>query len=184
MLDWSTIFEEAYLSPGATDAEIEQFVAALGQPLSQPELAAIRRDLQNPFPKSDPLYHTYQPLDPTRWVLPASPLSPDYLSLLRWSNGGELRTGERWFQFFPALDPVHGVRAMLLAYHVPEYLPGAVPFALNGGGVSYFFDVRAASVDGEYPICCADCGNLGWGKDECVQIASTFAEACRGLISE
>ncbi len=54
------------------------------------------------------------------------------------------------------------VFAMMLAYHVPEYMPLAVPFAFNGGGTFYMFDMRSPPVNGEYPIVC--CGSGRWGS--------------------
>jgi SMI1 / KNR4 family (SUKH-1) len=109
-------------------------------------------------------------------------LPSSYLSLLAWSNGGEFRMGGRWFQFFPAVDPVHGVLAISEAYGIPRYMPGALPFALNGGGTFYLLDMRETAVAGEYPVVCSHSGNLGWAPDECVRIADSFPEACRGTI--
>jgi hypothetical protein len=128
--DWAALFDEAYPAAGASQAEVEQFAALLGEPLSAVEADAINRSQRNPFAGNDPLYAAYQPFDPSRRTLPDRPLPPSYRAFLRWSNGGEFRTGERWFQFFPAQDSRHGVRAMLLAYHLPGYGRGgrtAVP---------------------------------------------------------
>ena len=108
------------------------------------------------------------------------PLPAEYLALLRWSDGGEFRTGKRWFQFFPAVDPIHGVLAMREGYELPRYMPGALPIAFNGGGTFYVFDVRQPMIGGEYPVCCTRAGNLGWAPDECVRISNTFLEACQG----
>jgi len=71
-----------------------------------------------------------------------------------------------------------GVTPHLLAYHVPQYMPGALPFAMDGGGGFYLFDLRADAIDGEYPIFFAHAGNLGW--DDAVPVAQTFPDACRG----
>jgi hypothetical protein len=110
------------------------------------------------------------------------PLPPSYLLLLAWSNGGEFRTGERWLQFFPALDRAHGVLAMSQAYELPCYMPQALPCALNRGGTFYLFDLREPIAGAEYPVVCSHSGNLGWASDEWVRIADSFAEACRGTI--
>jgi hypothetical protein len=179
VIDWSTIFDEAYPVAGASPAEVAEFTATVGASLSTAEIKAINRGQQNPFPQSDPLYSSYKPFDPSQWVVPNRPLPPAYLAFLHWSNGGEFRTGKRWFQFFSAFDAGHGVRAMLLAY-LPQYMPGALPFAFNGGGTFYLFDMREAAKRGEYPIVCSHSGNLGWKPDECFPTAKTFAAACRG----
>lgn len=176
MVDWSEVLDESDRSPGASEAEITEFVSTVGLPLSEAEVAMIYRGQQNPFPASDPLYAAYVPFDPRMWTIPNRPLPPAYLDFLRWSNGGEFQNGERCFQFFSTRE----VRELLLSYNLPQYMPGALPFALNGGGRFYLFDMRRAAVDGEYPIICSHAGNLGWGPDECVRIARSFEEACRG----
>jgi hypothetical protein len=180
MVEWDSIFDKADPVAGASAADLERFVATVIEPLSLAEIEEMKRGQRNPFPKNDPLHKVWRPFDPARWVLPTWPLPPSYLALLRWSNGGEFQTGKRIFQFFPAVDPGHGVRAMLLGYNLPQYMPGALPFAFNGGGTFYLFDRRAAPCNGEYPVVCAHSGNLGWEPDACVQIATSFVEACQG----
>src|SRR5262245_33058284 len=130
-MDWRSVFDEAQPEPGASDAEIERFAASIGRPLTAAEVEEVNRSQQNPYPADDPLYAAYRPFDPSSWVVPSRPLPPAYLSFLRWSNGGWFRAGEREFGFFPTADPTGGVRAMLLAYHLPEYMPGALPIAFN-----------------------------------------------------
>jgi len=178
-VNWASLFDEAQPNPGASDADIDHFVATIGQPLSPVEVAEVNRTQQNPFSVSDPLHAAYRSFDPSSWLMPNRPLSSDYLSFLRWSNGGWCRTGEREFGFFPTGDPTNGVRAMTLAYHVPQYMPGALPFAFNGGGVLYLFDMRAAARAGHYPVVCASAGNLGWGEDTCWVVADSFLAVCQ-----
>jgi len=59
-------------------------------------------------------------------------------------------------------------------------MPGAVPFAFDGGGGFYMFDMRADPQGDEFPIVFSHSGNLGWGEDEFVPVAATFREACLG----
>src|SRR5215472_6681118 len=109
------------------------------------------------------IHATYKPFDPSVWVMPTRPLPPQYLSLLKWSNGAWCRSGEREFGFFPTFDANGcGVRESMLAYHVPQYMPGALPFAFNGGGTFYLFDMREDAVGGEYPVVCCHAGSLSW----------------------
>ncbi|HZN36628.1 MAG TPA: SMI1/KNR4 family protein [Pirellulaceae bacterium] len=183
MIDWTSVFEEAYPAPGASAGDLQRFTASVGQPLTAAEIAALHRGQSNPFPKSDPLYASWRPFDASIWQVPDRPLPATYLRLLACSNGGGFRTGERWFQFFPILDPGQGVRAMLLAYHLPRYMPGALPVAFNGGGTFYLFDMRLPARDGEYPIVCSHSGDLGWQPDQCLQIAESFEMACRGTVN-
>lgn len=179
-MDWALVFDEAHPVPGASDAVIRQFVAEVLRPLSAAEIRESNAVQNNPFPKGDPLYSTWKPYDAAKWAIPVGPLPMAYLSLLRWSNGGEFSAGERLFQFFPALDKQHGVRAMMLGYCIPEYMPGAVPFAFDGAGTFYLFDMRRTALDGEYPVVTAHAGNLGWDDDACGKIANSFVAAIRG----
>jgi hypothetical protein len=154
------VFDEARPESGASDAEIKRFVATIGQPLSAEEIEAVNLSQRNPFPKGDPLY----------------------LAFLRWSNGGWFRSGEREFGFFPTQGP-SGVREMMLAYHLPQYMPGALPFAFNGAGTFYLFDMRKKAVSGEYPVVCSHAGNLGWEQDKCCLVADSLEAACRGKVN-
>ncbi len=176
--DWPRIFEELYPVPGAGEHEISLLVHTFGVALSAEELSAIRSGQINPYPPTHPLYASYAPFDPRRWKFPAGALPADYLDFLSWSNGGEFRTGDRWFQFFPATDPVHGLRAMLLAYRIPQYMPFALPFAMDGGGGFYLFDMRDPA--DEPPIVWAHAGSFGWAPDEHVPLAASFLAACAG----
>ena len=72
---------------------------------------------------------------------------------------------------------------MLLAYHLPQYMPEAFPFAFNGGGTFYLFDMRRAAKRGEYPVVVSHSGDLGWEGDECIQIAESFEAACRDPVN-
>lgn len=181
-MDWDAVFDEALPEPGATAEALARFVTGVARPLSAAEVAAANAGQRNPFPPGDPLHPAWWPIDPARWVIPTRPLPPPYLSFLRWSDGGWFRTGRREFGFFGTLDPGGGVRAMMLAYQLPEYMPGAVPIAFDGGGTFYLFDLREPPVDGEYPVVCAHAGNLGWEPDESWRIADSFLGACRGTV--
>jgi hypothetical protein len=179
-MDWAAVFDEAYPEPGASAEALERFVAGVARPLSADEVRAATAAQRNPFPPHDPHHAVWRPLDPARWAIPDRPLPASYLSFLRWSDGGWFRSGDREFGFFPTLDPTGGVRAMMLAYEVPQYMPGAVPVAFNGGGTFYLLDLRRPAAGGEYPVVAAHAGHLGWGPDACRPVADTFLAACRG----
>jgi hypothetical protein len=180
---WEYRFDESYPNPGAVDDVIARFVHEANRPISSAEIRAINAGQKNPFRADDSLQATWKPVDASRWIIPDRPVPVAYLDLLRWSDGGEFRTGERWFQFFPCLDTQQGVRALMLAYHLPQYRPGAMPIALDGCGIFYLFDMRKPAIDGEYPIVCARAGNLGWEPDSSVTVANSFVAACRGQVS-
>jgi hypothetical protein len=183
VVDWSSLFDETYPKPGASVETLARFVRTIGEPLSGREVTAINRQQTNPFPADDPLHASFRRFDAAAWIIPNRSLPKSYLNFLSWSNGGEFCTGQRWFQFFPAIDSGHGVRAMLLAYCLPEYMPGSLPIAFNGGGTLYLFDMREPAIDGEYPVVCSHSGSLRWRADSHVRIADSFREACQGTVN-
>jgi len=71
----------------------------------------------------------------------------------------------------------------MLAYHIPQYMPDALPIAFNGGGVFYLLDMREPACEGEYPIVCASSGYLGWEPRAWRLVAPSFLEACRGTVN-
>jgi hypothetical protein len=170
---WHDIFDEVYAVPGASEAVLVNLTASLARPLSSGELGAVNGTQRNPFPINDHGHSSWHPFSAETWVLPRGPLPPSYLAFLQWSNGGEFRAGKRWFQFVTAGE----VRSTLLSYHFPQYMPGALPFAMDGDGGFYVFDMRRAPIGGEYPILTVVAGNLGY--DEAKHLASSFIAACR-----
>jgi len=176
-MKWEEIFDETIQEIGATESEIHSFCEAINQPLTDRELSEVFSSQSNPFHEGHDLHTHYRHFDAKKWVLPARPLSSSFLDFLRWSNGGWARTGKREFGFFSTFD----LREMMLAYHIPQYMPYAIPFAFNGGGFFYLFDLRKEPVDDEYPIVCAAAGNLGWNPDENAFVAATFHAACIGI---
>ncbi|MNW47474.1 hypothetical protein D3C74_248050 [compost metagenome] len=177
-MNWESIFEMSYQKCyGLPEDQLVHFLTQWHMPLSKEEIAEISGNQRNPFPVSDPLHKLYQPFDPAKWSIPNKPLPVDYLDFLRYSNGGEFGNGKRHFQFFGADE----LRALLLAYEFPEYMPGAVPFATDGCGNHYIWDMRADRVNHEYPILVSHSGNLGY--EDAALIAGTFMELCRGTVS-
>ena len=165
-MDWTSIFSQHNPRPGALASEIVLLADTIFLPLSIAEM----RDAQTQSAR----------IDPTKWQLPDAELPASFLDFLQFSNGGDFGNGERWFQFFPALDSKHGLRAMLLAYEFPEYMPLALPFAFNGGGTFYAFDLRRKAIDGEYPVVASHASCLGWNSDDHWLVAPTFRQACSG----
>jgi hypothetical protein len=172
-IDWSEVFGQENQEPGASEEELAALAETLSAPLTPAEIAEINAGQQNPWPKKHPMYKTYKPFDPTQWALPGQPLPASYLSFLRWSNGGCYTHGDRQFGFFGT----HELRPMLLAYHVPEYLPGLLGFANDGGGSTYFFDMRKAPAKGEYPILLVGDGAI---IEDAIKVAPIFLKACQG----
>jgi hypothetical protein len=178
-VNWSNFFDEAHLYPGATEAVIEQFIAEVSRPMSLAEIQEANAVQKNPFREGDKHYSSWKPFDAAAWIIPNRPLPESYLSLLRWSDGGEFQAGRRLIQIFPTVDPKCGVRAMMLAYQLPEYMPGALPIGFDGCGTFYLFDMREPAVDWEYPVLTAHSGYLGWEPDAYSKLADTLIDACR-----
>lgn len=176
--DFPSLFDEAYPEPGLNpdflaDDIIENWLYA---PLTADEITAIRTRQINPFADDDPMHEVWQPLDPAKWLLPQDRvLPPSYRDFLRWSNGGTFVTGEREFQMLKAEE----LREYTFLYDVPESLPGCIPFALNGGGCLYLFDLREPpDSTGEYPILFGECGRLSF--DDAPKLAHSLIESFRG----
>ncbi|HEX8177235.1 MAG TPA: SMI1/KNR4 family protein [Pyrinomonadaceae bacterium] len=167
MIDWTSVFDETQVAKGATGAEGAAFAKDFALPLSENEIAEIKADLLKA--KID-----VQLYDPAKWVLPNKPLPETFLNFLTWNNGGWCRKGEREFGFLGIPD----LRSYTLAYMFPAFMPEAVPFALNGGGVFYVFDMREEPDGGEYPILISASGNLGY--EDAKVVAQSFIEVCSG----
>jgi hypothetical protein len=176
--NWCSVFDSAHTEPGLPEQYLADDVieSYLFSPLTDDELCAIRDRQLNPFPANDARHATWRPFDPATWRLPTDrPLPPSYKSFLGWSNGGLFITGEREFGMLKAQE----LREYMLLYDVPQYMSGAVPFALNGGGCLYLFDVRnPPDASGEYPILFAATDNLNY--DDSILVARSFPEVCRG----
>jgi len=175
-INWEKVFSKCFPENGATEAELLALTSTICNLLSDEEVGAINASQRNPFhKKTHPLYATWKPYDPRRWQLPSKPLPRSYLAFLKWSNGGSFIIGERRFDPLFRADTL---RSYLLCYSIPQYMPESLPFAFDGGGCFYLFDMRCDPVKGEYPILFADAGNLGY--DDAAVVAASFVEACKG----
>jgi hypothetical protein len=172
---WETVFSQLFPVNGATAADLSDLAATIGKPLSEEEARAVNASQSNPFPETDPLHAAYKPFDPQRWRFPSRPLPLSYVDFLKWSNGGSFVNGERCFDpFFSTPE----LRSYLVGYHVPQYMPESLPFAFDGCGDFYLFDMRRDPADGEYPILFTLAGNLSY--EGAVFVTSSFVEACKG----
>lgn len=156
--EWNKIFTWNAKPRGARPDQIAWAERTVASAHTNAEIEQIMASQQNPFRPEDPLYKEYKPFDPRLWRLPQRPFPPSYVSLLQWSDGGEFAREERGlFPLFACDD----LRGYMLQYHVPEYMPGALPFGMNGGGEFYLLDMRhPADDDQEYPVLQASAGNL------------------------
>ena len=125
-------------------------------PITDAEREEIISLQQNPWPTHHPEHATWTPIDPINWRFPSHPIPASYITLLQYADGGLAVNGEREIGFFGA----HDIREYLLHYLFPEFMPLAVPFGLNGGGVFYVFDMRNPPSNEEFPILAASAGVL------------------------
>jgi hypothetical protein len=174
-IDWAKVFKTTYPAAGVSESALSEALATLFAPLSDEELGVIASSQTNPFPPSDPLYGQYRPFDASQWQLPSKPLPPSYLAFLHWSNGGSFFNDDRHFDPFLACQEL---RQYMLGYHIPQYLPNAFPFALNGSGYVYLFDMRQEPVEGEYPVLFTNLGNLRYEQSK--EIDTSFVGVCSG----
>ena len=177
-IDWLKVFEEVqHRPPGATANDLAALIAALERPMSPEEVREHIVWQTNPRPANRPGRASDQPIDPTGWALPAAPLPQSYLELLQWSNGPSFLTGERQFTFFGCGD----MRDYLVHYQFPEYMPGAIPLGMDGGGLFAAFDTRAGLIDGEYPILVTPASVLDY--EDARVVASSLVDFCEGTSS-
>ncbi|MAX35765.1 MAG: SMI1/KNR4 family protein [Gimesia sp.] len=172
-MDWENVFQYVAKDIPATVDDITYLQKSVLAPLTKSEIVEINSQQQNPFSVSDPLHEKYQTIDPSKWDIPMRQFPDAFVAFLEWSNGGNFLRGEREFNMFCTKS----IRGYLLAYQIPAYMPGAVPFAFDGGREFYLFDMREEMNDGEYPILMAHSESLGWDQDDAIRIADTFIEA-------
>jgi hypothetical protein len=172
MPEWCSVFDEMHPASPANDAALDHFSRAALSPLTQPEIDDLIAEDRRLLAAREGRFAS-RPREPFQWSLPHRLFPASYLSFLRFSDGGSFRTGERWFD--PFLSTAE-VRRDLLAYGFPHWLPGLVPFALDGGGSFYAFDMRLPAQSGEYPIVYCPSGAFFW--DDLRPAGDTFLDAC------
>ncbi|NUP14135.1 MAG: SMI1/KNR4 family protein [Polyangiaceae bacterium] len=171
--DWSAIFGTFKTQVGATPDDVARLVEDLRRPVGPDDRRRIIDSQSNPWLPGDEFYAGWTPLDPVAWRLPTAPLPASWLDFLAWSNGCLATNGEMEFGFFGTSE----IREFILGYHLPAYMPFAVPLGLDGSGNIALLDVREPMTDLEYPIVVAAAGNLGF--DEARPLASDFESFCR-----
>ena len=171
MIEWEDVFDETKKNPGATEDQIAALTQQLKSPIPEREIERLQAELEQY--KEDVQRGLRTRALP--WRLPQRPLPEAYLHFLRWSNGGDFSNGERCF--YPVL-PCEEVLEWTLGYSFPLYMPMALPFALNGGGSFYAFDMREKPVNGEYPILFVDAAARDFGSSEFV--AHSLLDCCQG----
>ena len=98
----------------------------------------------------------------------------EYLTLLRYSNGGEgeLAVDPLWFSIYPVEEVVELNRG----YEIEVYLPGYFAFGSNKGGEALLFDTRKSKPWKVYyaPF-------IGMEEDQVLECAANFKEFVRAM---
>ena len=95
-------------------------------------------------------------------------LPENYVLLMEESNGGIYVSGKREYQFLSLKE----IPEYYEAYMFSKFMPFAFPFAMDGCGNFYLFNLRQTDKN----VYGVSAGNLGWGQDEYFQIANNFEE--------
>lgn len=83
--------------------------------------------------------------------------------------------GEREYQLFSTTEVIQNYTG----YRFATYMPFALPFALDGCGNFYLFDLRNGNDERIYYTAA---GNMGWQGDEVFFIADNFVELLKQKI--
>lgn len=102
---------------------------------------------------------------------PSCCLPEEYLSLMQESNGGDFISGEREYQFLSVAEAMDAYEC----YMFPKFMPFAFPFAMDGNGNFYIFNLRATDAC----VYIVSAGDLGWEEDECLKAAESFIECLK-----
>ncbi len=97
---------------------------------------------------------------------PFTTLDTSYKNFLLESNGGEFLRGEREYQMFS----VNEICDFYEIYLFETYMPYALPFAMDGYGNFFLFDMRGQTSF----IYMVAAGNMCWESEDCFQIAENF----------
>ena len=97
---------------------------------------------------------------------PVCELPDTYIELLKESNGGDFTTGNREYQLFSAEETLQAYQS----YNFSVYMSFAFPFAMDGCGNFYIFNLREKD-DCIYAVSSSD---LEW--DECHKIANNLMQ--------
>lgn len=160
MKTWPDYFDTFDRRPPLPAAWREGFQASVTGPLLPDEVARLATD---------------GVADPSQWTCPPGPLPPSYLDFLGWSNGGSFFAGDREWLMLAAEE----VREYMLDYALPVHLPRTVPFALDGRGGFYLFDMRGGpGADGEYKVIHVPGDDLVFAA--ATEVADTFRGALEG----
>ena len=166
-IDWRDVFTDVLRTERGLDPQaLAKALAQLQQPFDRGEMEELLA-----------FGSTATPSNPFREIAQRWPHS--WLSFMTWSNGGDFISGDRAFQDMFSLEQV---REFTTVYGIPCFLPGAIPFAMDGGGALYLFDARETSAAEECPIVFCHSSEVEGGWGAVARLEDSFLECCRSSI--
>ena len=104
----------------------------------------------------------------------------DYISFLRWANGGEGTIGGVYVSLWPTQELVQ----LNKDYQVDKWMPNALVIGTDGGSKAYIFDFRDQLK--EPPLYRKGFGDLLGGLEDeyATRIANSFTEWLASLLEE
>lgn len=99
---------------------------------------------------------------------PICDLPEDYIELLKESNGGDFSNGEREYQMLS----IEEIMEYYEIYSFSEFMPYALPFAMDGCGDFYLFNLRGED-NSVYKV---PANNLDWEEYNSFSVAPSFKD--------
>ena len=162
------------ISKELTEETMITFQREWNLPLSDNELNDLRKKDKKPSYWNDSTYGEWKPKKFEKWAFPKSNFPKEFLELIKVYGGCAFIKGELEFSVFGP----HDLRAMNIAYELPEYMTGAVSFGLDGAGNHILFDMRSKDSTDTYKIYAAHSSYLEW--EGAILIANNFWEFIHG----
>lgn len=105
---------------------------------------------------------------------PSRQLPEDYVNFIKNNTCADFSDGERLYQF---LD-IDTVMEYYDAYMFPKFMPYAFPFAMDGNGSFYIFNMR------QYDECVyiVDASCLCWDEEDYIKIADCFYDIIENFL--
>lgn len=98
---------------------------------------------------------------------PVTILDTSYQNFLSESNGGGFLRGEREYQMFSMCE----ICDFYEIYAFETYMPHALPFAMDGYGNFFLFDMRKQNSF----VYLVGANDMSWESEGCVRLAENFA---------
>ncbi|GEM_PF-3383546 len=157
-----------------TEKVLIQFQDEWNLPLSDVEINELRKNDNQPSYWNREIYGKWEPKKFENWTFPNGRFPQEFIRLMKYYGGCNFLKGDREFCVFG----IEELRAMNIAYELPEYIEGAVSIGLDGAGNHVIFDMRQVKTMHHYKIYGVHSSNLDWGSAKL--LANNFLEFLNG----